>query len=371
MPVHLVPHSVCWAAAPALIWTMVVTNFITFASYTAICFIMFRMLRRTRAAVARDWRYFVVGFALFIVACGSTHLLEVITTWSPIFWVDAWTNIITAVLSAWVAFMLARRAGVISFSINDYAQRLGNTEQENRQMQERLLAAQKLEDWSRMSATISHEIRNPLEAIQNLQYLIRTTNGISPEVKQLAEQTTAETKRVLEISESSLSFIRQASVPEQVNLPAVAESLTFLLGDAIRERAIDLRIDSSGDCTVETFAGEARQVLLNIVRNACEASLRKGTQVRVTIRGGANEVNVTVHDQGAGVSPQVLSRLFEFGVTTKGADGNGMGLWTVKRLMERAGGGIRVDSEPGSGTTVSLWWPHVFQGIPSEALAVS
>src|SRR5580704_12975881 len=156
--VSLMPHAVCWAAAPRLVWTMVVTNFITFLSYVTICFTLFFLARRTRRVIARDWAYFVIGFALFIIACGSTHLLEVITTWIPIFWVDASVNIITATLSAYVAIMLIRRAATIAFSINDYADRLNDTETQRLQMQESLIAAQKIEDWSRMSATVSHEI---------------------------------------------------------------------------------------------------------------------------------------------------------------------------------------------------------------------
>src|SRR5580704_10112919 len=162
--VSLMPHAVCWAAAPRLVWTMVVTNFITFLSYVTICFTLFFLARRTRRVIARDWVYFLTGFALFIVACGSTHLLEVITTWTPIFWVDAWTNIITAALSAAVAVMLIRRAGAISFGVNDYGRRLANVESENRRMEDSLLSARKLEDWSRMSAVVAHEISNPLEA---------------------------------------------------------------------------------------------------------------------------------------------------------------------------------------------------------------
>src|ERR1700749_4750429 len=122
------PHAICWKEDPRLIWTMVVTNAVTFLSYLSICLTLFYLVRRTRRVIARDWALFVVGFALFIVACGSTHLLEVITTWNPIFWVDADTNIVTAVLSACVAFMLSRRAATIGFSINDYAERLANTE---------------------------------------------------------------------------------------------------------------------------------------------------------------------------------------------------------------------------------------------------
>src|SRR5580698_10596075 len=113
----LMPHIVCWKADPRLVWTMAVTNGITFLSYVCICITLLVLARRTRRVIARDWAYFVVGFALFIVACGSTHLLEVITTWVPIFWIDAWTNIITAALSALVAVMLIRRASTIGFGI--------------------------------------------------------------------------------------------------------------------------------------------------------------------------------------------------------------------------------------------------------------
>ena len=139
----LMPHAVCWAAAPRLIWTMVVTNFITFLSYVTICVTLLYLVARTRRVIARDWAYFVVGFALFIIACGSTHLLEVITTWNPIFWVDAGTNIVTAALSAYVAFMLIRRASTIGFAINDYGYRLANAEQERNAIRDQLLSARK------------------------------------------------------------------------------------------------------------------------------------------------------------------------------------------------------------------------------------
>ena len=128
MTPSLMPHAVCWSRDPNLIWTMAATNAITFLSYFSICLTLFYMARRTRRSINREWGFFLVGFALFIVACGSTHLMEVVTTWIPVFWVAAWTNIITAVLSGYVAIQLIRRARDLSFGINDYAQRLANTQ---------------------------------------------------------------------------------------------------------------------------------------------------------------------------------------------------------------------------------------------------
>ncbi|GAC1419943.1 MAG: hypothetical protein NVSMB62_13320 [Acidobacteriaceae bacterium] len=356
--ISLMPHAVCWAAAPHLVWTMVVTNAITFLSYTSICLTLLLLARRTRRVIAKDWVYFLTGFALFIVACGSTHLLEVITTWTPIFWVDAWTNIITAVLSAWVAINLMKRAGTIGFGVNDYADRLANTEREKRRVEESLLASQRLEDWSRMSTVMAHEINNPLEGIQNLLYLIRSSHGVSPEAAQFALAAEAETTRVIDIARSTLGFFRQSSGAEEVNLQAASESVRFLVAPLVKQRGIDIQVVSSGDVSVQAFPGEVRQVLLNLIRNACEATNRPGTRVVIELNGNGDSVEMVISDQGSGIDAALLPSLFQFGASTKGENGNGMGLWTVKLILERHGGTVRVESVPGQGTQFFLTWPR-------------
>jgi signal transduction histidine kinase len=366
----LMPHAVCWAAAPGLIWTMVVTNFITFLSYLTICCVLLYLARRTRKVLARDWAYFVVGFALFIVACGSTHLLEVITTWNPIFWVDAATNVVTAVLSASVAVMLIQRVTRLAFGVNDYADRLANAETEKEQLQESLMAAQKLEDWSRMSAVVSHEIKNPLQAIQNLQYLIRSSEGVSPQVIELAGLAEQEAQRVLAISEASLSFIRQTARPETIDLREAVESSRFLLAPLIAQKGIVLEVQSQGDCTVEAYAGETRQVVLNLLRNACEAISQAGKRVVVQMTGHGSRVELVVTDEGAGIAPEVLPSIFQFGMTTKGERGNGMGLWTVKHILNKHCGEVRVESQPGQRTRIELLWPRIFEKTTGEKQTV-
>jgi signal transduction histidine kinase len=356
-PDALMPHAVCWAAAPRLIWTMVFTNAITFLSYLTICLTLLFLVKRTGRAIVRDWAYFLVGFALFIVACGSTHLLEVVTTWVPVFWIDAWANIITAVLSAYVAIMLIRRAGKIGYGINDYAARLGNSESERRQLQESLIAAQKIEEWSRMSAAVSHEIRGPLEAIRNLQFLISTTDGVSAEIAEMARASADEAARVIAISDSTLSFIRESKKREPIDIAMALESVHFLLNPLIRQKGLEFKVEASGDCVVEAYPGEIRQVLLNVLRNACEATSGAGSRVSVKVAEEGDGVEVTVSDTGPGIDPEVMQHLFHFGMTTKGEQGNGIGLWTVKHLMDKHHGLVAVESTIGRGTTVRLWWP--------------
>jgi signal transduction histidine kinase len=357
----LMPHAVCWASDPKLIWTMVVTNLVTFLSYLSIAWTLLFLFRRTKRIIAADWAYFVVGFALFILACGSTHLLKVITTWVPIFWVDAWTNIATAALSAGVAILLIRRVSKIAYGIDDYAGRLASMESEKLQVEESLVAAQKLEEWSRMSAAVSHEIKNPLQAIQNLQFLIGASENVSPRVAEFARLAGEEAQRVLAIADSTLSVIRQTAKPECIDLRGAAESVEFLLASLIREKSISIHIESRGDCTVEGYPGEIRQVLLNVMRNACEAVTKSRTRVSVELAGDDAGVQVAVTDQGTGIEPDVLPAVFEFGMTTKGTQGNGMGLWTVKRIVNKHRGDVQIHSSRGEGTRVDLWWPRVYK----------
>lgn len=367
----LMPHAVCWRQDPQLIWTMAITNAITFLSYFCICVTLFYLARKTTRVIVRDWIFFLVGFALFIVACGSTHLLEVVTTWIPVFWVDAWTNIITALLSGYVAAQFIRRAPELSFGINDYAERLRHAQFEKAQIEDSLLDARKLEEWNRMSAVVTHEINNPLTAIQNYVFLIENHPSVPQEVRQMAEQAADEVRRIGSIARSTLGFFRQDEQPELTDLVASAASVRFLLEPLLRQRGIQVAIESKGDCKLKAHAVEIRQVLLNLVRNACEATTQRGGRVLIRIAGHEQEVSVAVEDEGAGIAPEMLENLFRFGVSTKGERGNGMGLWAVKRLVTRRGGTVSVDSKLGAGSTFTVVWPRImssgFHAEPSLA----
>ncbi len=358
----LMPHAVCWRQDPRLIWTMVTTNAITFLSYSTICVALIYLARKTHRVIARDWAFFLVGFALFIVACGSTHLMDVITTWIPVFWVDAWTNIVTAILSAYVAVQFVRRTRAIGIGVNDYADSLSRTESEKAQIQNSLLSARRLEEWNRMSSVLAHEISNPLDSIQNLLYLIRESPGLSPDVATMAEQSAQEVRRVIGLTHSTLGFFRQSLQPEPVDLRASAESVRLLVDPILRQKSIELSILSTGDCTVNAYAVETRQVLLNLVRNACDATTRRGTTISITLEGRPDAVRVVVEDQAGGIDPEILKNLFQFGASTKGERGNGLGLWVVKQLVNHHRGVISVDSKPGEGTRFTISWPREFSG---------
>lgn len=360
MSTSLMPHAVCWNQDPGLIWTMAVTNAITFLSYSSICATLFYMARRTRRAIHREWVFFLVGFALFIVACGTTHLMDVITTWIPVFWVDAWTDIITATLSGYIAIQFIRRAPDLSFGINDYARRLDNTQNEKAQIEESLLAARRMEEWNRMSAVVNHEINNPLAAIQNMMFLIEITPGATPEIIQMARQSAEEVRRIETLARSTLGFFRQAGNPDKVDLKSSAESVRVLMEPLMRKREIAFEIHAVGDCTVMAVPAATRHVLLNLVRNACEAVDHKGAKVTVTLTGKPDAVELIVADEGTGIDPAIVPNLFQFGASTKGERGNGMGLWVVKKLLNNHGATIDMSSTTGEGTRFTISWPREY-----------
>ena len=128
------------------------------------------------------------------------------------------------------------------------------------------------------------------------------------------------------------------------------------------KQGVVLDLVSTGDATIEGFPGEVRQVLLNLVRNACEASAGTQGEVMVTLSGQAMGVEVVVADRGAGIAPSIMPTLFQFGSSTKGLQGNGMGLWTVKHIVTKHGGTISVTSKQGEGAQFTLWWPRQYVG---------
>ena len=361
----LMPHAVCWRQDQRLIWTMAISNAITFLSYFSICSTLLYLARKTGRTMARDWVFFLVGFALFIAACGATHMMEVVTTWAPLFWIGAWANIVTAVFSGCVALQLVRRAPDLGLEIIAYAQRLKDAQCEKAQVEDSLLAARKLEEWNQMSAVVTHEINNPLTAIQNFMFLIERNPSAPDDIKFLAEQAAEEVRRIGTITRSTLGFFREDQRPEKTDILSSAESVRFLMDPLLRQRGIELVIQSAGDCSVNAYSMQTRQVLLNLVRNACEATTRRGAKVRIGIEGRRDNVLVAVEDQGAGIPPGMLENIFQFGVSTKGERGNGMGLWAVKKLILRNGGTIDVVSTVGKGSMFTVCWPRE---IPTEAI---
>jgi len=233
-----------------------------------------------------------------------------------------------------------------------------------KQAEAALLRSERLASVGRMAATISHEINNPLEALTNLLYLARRSEGLSGEALELLGEADAELRRVAHITRQALGFYRESAAPSPTDVNVLVESAIDLLKGKIRERKVSVEKQWNATEQVTGVAGELRQVFSNLLVNSVDAvddggviKLRTST---CRLRDGRPGVRITVADNGKGIEPASLPHIFEPLYTTKGEVGTGLGLWVSKRLIEKHGGSIQVRSScngPRKGSTFSVTLP--------------
>jgi signal transduction histidine kinase len=225
---------------------------------------------------------------------------------------------------------------------------------------------QKLITIGRLTASIAHEINNPLESVTNLLYLLGQERSLSATAQEYLALAQHELARVAQISRQTLNFSRETTSPVRVHIDGLLDEVLSLYSRRVTEK--NLRVERQYDCPEEAvvYPGEMRQVLSNLVTNAIEASSPGGRlhlRVRCTRRWsdpGIRGVRVSVGDNGSGIPPDVQRRLGEPFFTTKGQRGTGLGLWVTRSIVERYGGEIQLRSSvtpDRHGTVFSLFLP--------------
>ena len=241
-------------------------------------------------------------------------------------------------------------------------------------MQEAMIESEKLAATGRMAAAIAHEINNPLEAVTNLAYLLSSDPTLSESGKKFAELLLDEINRVSDVAKQSLGFFRDGKKPDAFDICQLLDTVVNLYRPLIDQKAIALTRRFDGSCQVFGSAPEIRQVFANLIRNAVEAVEPGGAiQLRVrTTRSGMRRIMVA--DNGRGISPQTRRRLFQPFVTSKGAAGNGLGLWVSQGIVKKHGGRIQVrtcDIPGRSGTVFAVVLPaKAPEASPSSASAM-
>jgi len=223
---------------------------------------------------------------------------------------------------------------------------------------------QKLITLGRLAATIVHEINNPLESITNLLYLMeQDATGKSAEYLNLAQR---ELGRVVQISKQTLTFSRETSMPARVQLSDLIEEVLGLHGRRIKDHNLRVVRQYEAYEQIMVFPGEMRQVMLNLVSNAIEAT-PMGGRIVIRIRAsrrwsghGARGLRLSIGDNGSGISQEIRERLGEPFFTTKGQGGTGLGLWLTQSILSRYGGSLQLRSSVSPsrhGTVFSIFLP--------------
>ena len=236
---------------------------------------------------------------------------------------------------------------------------------QRRQTEQTLRASERLTLAGRLSATIAHEIRNPLDTVTNLVYLLQHEQP-SPTSAQYLQMASEELTRIAQITGQLLTFHREAKSPVPVNLTEVLESVLVLFAPQIKQNHISVERRFESNRTVRGFPGELRQVFSNLVGNAVEAMAGGGRLVLHTRESSLASdptrkgIRVTVLDSGTGIPFGVRRNLFAPFYTTKGEKGTGLGLWVSRGILDKHEGTIHISSSVGTtrkGTAFSIFLP--------------
>ena len=232
-------------------------------------------------------------------------------------------------------------------------------------VQAELLRKNRLATLGQLTATVSHELRNPLGSMRPSLYIIRKRmSDKDPRLTQALERIDRNITRCDHIIDELLDFTR---IQELELLPSVLDEW---LGEILNELAVPKGITvvrELGLFSLEMMLdyNRLRRAVINVYDNACQAMLEetksgngKALTLTVATRQKDDRIEIEFADTGPGIAPDVLERIFEPLFSTKNF-GVGLGLPTVKQIMEQHGGGIHVTSQEGGGTQVLLWLPRI------------
>ncbi len=255
---------------------------------------------------------------------------------------------------------------------------------ERRQVEEQLRQVQKIEAVGQLTGGIAHDFNNLLGVIVgNLDLLAQQLND--PRAREWTERAIAAAERGAALTQRLLAFSRRQSLrPQPIDAnDLIAESANLLrrtLGEAV---SVDTH-PATGLWPCMVDAPQLESALLNLAINARDAMPDGGrigietANAMIDAEDAAQNrdatpgeyVRITVSDTGIGMTPEVASRAFDPFFTTKPVGrGTGLGLSMVYGFVRQSGGHVRIDTEPGRGTSVSLYLPRAAQARPAVASA--
>jgi signal transduction histidine kinase/ActR/RegA family two-component response regulator len=240
-------------------------------------------------------------------------------------------------------------------------------------LEQQMNQSQKIEAVGRLAGGIAHDFNNVLTVVRNYSELVRAELPAGSEIRRDVEEVLRATARAAALTRQLLAFSRQQAVaPQELDVnDAILGSQRMLQrvmpSHVVFETALD-----AGLPRIIADRGQIEQVLLNLAINAADAMPDGGTlsiatdlavpeadavpDVRTDGRGPM--VRIAVRDSGVGMDRETRERIFEPFFTTKPVGkGTGLGLPTVHGIVTQSGGRIRIESEPGEGTTVMLFFP--------------
>jgi signal transduction histidine kinase len=294
----------------------------------------------------------VSGITIFLVLCAGFATESIrpprdqgaanyIVSWDGMVYplaVNVLGIVVVALLAGYLAERLRRTGGALA-EAND-----------------RALAAERLALLGRIAAGLAHEIRNPLGSIKGSIEMLREAPGLSEDDRRLCDIVHREAGRLNHLVSDMMDLAGpKKPEPEDVDVAALAREVVALASLSERSGSGDVTVHYRGPETplyARCDPAQMRQVLWNLVRNGVQAT-GAGTSVTVSVARAGDRVEMGVHDEGPGIAPDAIQKIFDAFYTTR-AGGAGIGLAVVRRIIEDhrpLGASIEVRDGAGPGAT--------------------
>jgi signal transduction histidine kinase len=265
-----------------------------------------------------------------------------------------------------VSLAAALGLGVLAMAFVGLRREHGVLQEQHALAQESLRRRDRLAAMGELASTVAHEVRNPLNAIGMSAQRLRREFLDAPgplkdadrdERRELLDVLSSETRRIDRIVQQFLEFARPPRLaPRAVDLAALLGERAAAVAALASTRGVGVKADVGDAGTAHVDADQFNQAIDNLLRNAVEASPSGATVWLRASRDGAGH-HVVVEDQGPGIAPEHLAKVFDLYFTTK-ADGTGVGLAVTHQIVEAHGGSIEVDTEVGRGTRMIVRLPQ-------------
>ncbi len=231
-----------------------------------------------------------------------------------------------------------------------------------KRLEEQLIQAEKLAAMGQMLAGVAHELNNPLTAILGVTELLRERQGLEDTVKRQLDLTHRQARRAARIVQNLLEFSRPAAPQKNpLDLNGLIERTLQLHEHSLRRNSVEVDFQPlNGLPAVIGDANQLIQVFLNLISNAEHAirEVRESGRIQIRIAPAASHISVTVQDDGVGIAPEAVQRLFDpFYTTKRPGGGTGLGLSICMSIIREHGGSIDVETLPAGGSAFSVLLP--------------
>ena len=244
-----------------------------------------------------------------------------------------------------------------------------------KRLEEQLIQAEKLAAMGQMLAGVAHELNNPLTAILGVTELVCEREGLDESMKRQLDLTHRQARRAARIVQNLLEFSRPASPQRKpIDISTIMERTLQLHEHSLRRNQVE--VDFTPRTDLPPIVGDANQliqVFLNLISNAEQAirEVRDSGRIQIRLALASGNVVTTVQDDGVGISPEAMPKLFDpFYTTKRPGGGTGLGLSICLSIAREHGGTIQAEALPGGGSAFSVYLPTATEGpFPSPVSA--